>query len=282
MPPYGLRSDPRVAVLDHCPQAPLRLYCFPPAGQGAEFYVPWRELLAPVAELCSFHLPGRGRFADAPSHTDAHLLAGRLAAAVRAQDDERPVALFGHSAGALLAYETGQALHRGGRPPLLLAASAMSAPHSGTARRTFGQLIAQGQASVSSLLPLLPGHSPHAANPDPGAFAAAWTPLLADILLVLQHRFRDEPAPPYDLVVYGGDRDSVAPPHELAAWCDLVPLAPPPVLFPGGHMYLLEQPDAFCARLRDDLRCAAHRVPTERRHESAPGPSEARRPSDCR
>src|SRR5947207_2161455 len=82
----------------------LRLVCFPHAGAGATAYRSWPDLLPPDVELLSVCYPGRqDRFAEpfAPS-VDA-LAAGVADALVPLTGG--PFALFGHSMGAMVAYE---------------------------------------------------------------------------------------------------------------------------------------------------------------------------------
>jgi medium-chain acyl-[acyl-carrier-protein] hydrolase len=91
------------------PDARIRLLCIPHAGAGPSFYARWLTELAPEVEVCLAHLPGReSRFREPPG-TDLGLLAAQLAEAARPLLD-RPFALFGHSMGALLAYEVAHRL----------------------------------------------------------------------------------------------------------------------------------------------------------------------------
>src|SRR5688572_28408903 len=97
------------------PSAPLRLFCLPYAGGGAAAYRPWVRALAGVAEVVPLLLPGReSRFAEpAADRVDALVpglvdgLAPELAADAA---DPRPYAVFGHSMGALIAFELCRAL----------------------------------------------------------------------------------------------------------------------------------------------------------------------------
>lgn len=95
--------------------APVRLFCFPFAGGNAAAFQPWRPLLAPAVDLRVALLPGRGaRLFEQPLRELDELVA-HLAGAV-AELADRPFALFGHSLGALLAFEVTRELRRGRRP----------------------------------------------------------------------------------------------------------------------------------------------------------------------
>lgn len=82
-----------------------RLICFPFAGGNAASYAPWVGHLPENIELCAIQLPGRGnRFNEPPAQS---LLHDVVPALVQALDfrDATPCVYFGHSLGALMAFE---------------------------------------------------------------------------------------------------------------------------------------------------------------------------------
>lgn len=108
--------------------AALRLFCFPFAGGGASVYRSWRQIAPAGLDVLPVQLPGReGRIREAPCRNAASLaetLAGALSPHM-----SRPYALFGHSMGALIAFELAGRLREMGLPsPRLLVASASRAP----------------------------------------------------------------------------------------------------------------------------------------------------------
>lgn len=246
-----------LAVLAHRPQAALRLYCLPPAGLGPEFYLPWPPLLPPTVELCAVQLPGRGHLADQPSLTDPRQLAAALADLIHTQDDARPFALFGHSIGALLAFATTCRLRRTQRRlPVLLALSAMSAPHAGDFGYALGLRLAAGGGGLADLI----GPIPETVLRDPRQLAAAYVPLLADVLLLLHYRHHHEAPLEVDLALYGGESDPVHSSDQLTAWNDLVTTPTVPRIFPGGHMYPINQAAALIDQLGKDLHAATRYI----------------------
>jgi medium-chain acyl-[acyl-carrier-protein] hydrolase len=89
------------------PEARIRLLCIPHAGAGPSFYARWLTELAPAVEVCLAHLPGReSRFGET-ALDDLRFIAARVAGEVPL---DKPLALFGHSMGALVAYEVAQLL----------------------------------------------------------------------------------------------------------------------------------------------------------------------------
>src|SRR6186997_2012600 len=86
-----------------------RLFCFPFAGGGAATFRAWRSALAQDVEVVGVQLPGReGRFRE-PAFQEMTPLVEQLAVAIGSLFD-RPVTFFGHSAGALVAFELARTL----------------------------------------------------------------------------------------------------------------------------------------------------------------------------
>src|SRR2546423_1073197 len=87
------------------PHARMRLFCFPHAGAGALSFRRWVELLPQEIELCAIQLPGReDRFRE-PPFTDVDALVLALRQVLYPYELSRRFAFYGHSMGALVAYE---------------------------------------------------------------------------------------------------------------------------------------------------------------------------------
>jgi medium-chain acyl-[acyl-carrier-protein] hydrolase len=124
------RVDPWVLFPERRARAQVRLFCLPYAGSGASPFRAWAGALPSGIELCPIQLPGREeRLAERPFERLAPLVEA-LADAVYSHLD-RPFALFGHSMGALLAFELARSLRRpgAGQPLRHLFVSAYRAPH---------------------------------------------------------------------------------------------------------------------------------------------------------
>ena len=80
------------------------LLFFPWAGAGIEGVFPWRKLLPPRVAFSGVQLPGRGsRFGEKPASSLETIIEETVAAIAAAK--QKPTVLYGHSFGALLAYE---------------------------------------------------------------------------------------------------------------------------------------------------------------------------------
>jgi surfactin synthase thioesterase subunit len=110
-------------------QASLRLFCFPYTGGGAIVFRSWREFLPAQIEVCPVEIPGRGtRLMEIP-FTQLKPLIEALAPALVPYLN-KPFALFGHSMGALIAFEVARKLSQEyGRSPVHLFVSGRGGPH---------------------------------------------------------------------------------------------------------------------------------------------------------
>ncbi|PXX69497.1 Phosphopantetheine attachment site [Pseudomonas sp. LAMO17WK12:I10] len=110
------------------PGSRIRLYCFPYAHLSSTVFKEWQALLPADVEVRPIELPNRGdRLRERPLQ-DMWSLAATLTE-VLGDELDQPFALYGHSAGALMAYVWCQHLRAVGRPmPRHLFAAAYSAP----------------------------------------------------------------------------------------------------------------------------------------------------------
>jgi acyl transferase domain-containing protein/surfactin synthase thioesterase subunit/acyl carrier protein len=110
------------------PGSRIRLYCFPYAHLSTTVFKEWQALLPDDVEVRPIELPNRGdRLRERPLQ-DMWALAATLTE-VLGDELDQPFALYGHSAGALMAYVWCQHLRAVGKPlPRHLFAAAFSAP----------------------------------------------------------------------------------------------------------------------------------------------------------
>jgi medium-chain acyl-[acyl-carrier-protein] hydrolase len=112
------------------PDASLRLYCFAHAGAGAGAYRAWGEGLPATIDVCAVRLPGRESRIDEPPRTRLDDILAELVPLVAG--GPAPFAFFGHSLGALVAFELARALEDRGLPgPRHLVVSGHAAPQLG-------------------------------------------------------------------------------------------------------------------------------------------------------
>jgi len=115
---------PRAAV-----NAETRLFIFPYAGGGPAAFGKWQSELPVNMEAWIAHYPGRGsRYNEAPIK-QLNTLVENLSQAIQLLLD-KPFAFFGHSMGALVAFELARKIRENKLPqPAMLFISGCSAPH---------------------------------------------------------------------------------------------------------------------------------------------------------
>lgn len=128
----GSNVSPRQSKWFHVPKPVnrprLRLFCFPYAGGSASIYHQWPSYLPDDIEMCALQLPGRGaRIAEEPFVRIEPLMEALEEIIVPFMDTD--FAFFGHSLGAIVAYELNCWLEdKGYKLPKRLFVAGRSAP----------------------------------------------------------------------------------------------------------------------------------------------------------
>jgi len=207
-----------------------RLVCLPYAGGSADAYRPWSAWLPDGCELLTPDLPGHGRrLPETPLETTAAVVADLLP---RLGDPALPLVLFGHSMGALLAYELCQALCAHGTPPRTLVLSAVGPPEVLRADR---ELADDPEALLAHVARL--GATPPEVLASDAMRALVLRPLQADFRLLAAAPRSPARTVPVPLYVLAGDRDPVHPPREVARWKHHAPHWQGLRVLPGDHFF---------------------------------------------
>ena len=109
-PEYIVSDGPWIDFRSSQKECRMRLFCFPYAGGGAWFYRNWQAQLPARVEVCPIELPGRGRRVAETPFRSLTLAANAISEAIAPYARNAPCAVFGHSMGALLAFEVGSRL----------------------------------------------------------------------------------------------------------------------------------------------------------------------------
>ena len=212
----------------------MRLFCLPFAGGGASMFRTWGKALPPTIEVCPVQLPGREeRLAD-PPYTDLRALAESLAVQLQPYV-QKPFALFGHSVGALLAFELTTSLRRQSGPmPLVLYLSAHRAPHLPLRRKPLYQLPdAEFLQGVRAM-----GGTPAAVFESKAVLDLVLPALRADFTALDTYRFVPEAPLDCPLVLYAGLKDTEVSPQDVETWQEYTTRTTILRLFPGDHFFL--------------------------------------------
>jgi medium-chain acyl-[acyl-carrier-protein] hydrolase len=212
----------------------LRLFCFPYAGGSAALYQRWPAAFAPDVEVCAVQLPGRGPRLHEPALR--HL--NQVLDALEVELDpylNRPFALFGHSMGALTAFELARRLRaRGGPQPLALIVSGRSAPQFVSSRAPLhGLPDEQLWAELRKL-----NGTPDTVLRNRGLMEMLGPTLRADFALCETWSHLPEAPLAVPLLALGGLEDATVSPAALEGWRSHITRAFSQRLLPGDHFFL--------------------------------------------
>lgn len=226
------------------------LACLPFAGSGAGFYRPWRKLESNRFTVIPLQLPGREEQFRQEPFTDAATAARRLAPDLIRQAGENPVAIYGHSLGAILAFELARELERLGQVRLIhLFPSGSPGPWTSRPRRATGLDNEDFLARVLEFA----GYQHEAFN-DP-EMRDLFLPLLrADVAMHENYVPSEAPALRVSVTAMRGADDALVPASDLTQWAETTSGPFDMLEIPGGHMYLVDEPERTLATIE---RCIA-------------------------
>ncbi|MFI8952675.1 thioesterase II family protein [Streptomyces sp. NPDC053750] len=231
------------------PRAPVRLVCFPHAGGSASFFFPLAGALAPDAEVLAVQYPGRQNRRHEPCVDDVHALADAVAQALGARSDGRPFALFGHSMGSLVAFETARRLQTRGAAPSVLFASGRPAP---SCLRADTVHLRDDQGILDEIRAV--GGTDARILDDPELLSFALPALRADYRAVETYRAVEGAAVACPVTVLTGDHDPRVSVAEAEGWAVHTTGGFSMRVFPGGHFYLAELAREVAEAIRTTLR----------------------------
>jgi surfactin synthase thioesterase subunit len=217
------------------PEAPARLVCLPHAGGSANYYFPLSAALARSVDVLAVQYPGRGDRLRESGVDNMDTLADRVADALGPWRG-RPLALFGHSMGATLAFEVARRLERDGEPLLALFASGRRAPsrhrHGSVHRYTDDELMAELKRLNGTDSRLL----------EDSAVLRLFLPAIrSDYKAIETYVCQPGAVITCPIHAFFGDSDTQATLEEVRAWRSHTESDFDLTVLPGGHFYLSEQ-----------------------------------------
>jgi medium-chain acyl-[acyl-carrier-protein] hydrolase len=219
------------------PAARVRLLCLPFAGGGASAFRPWADGLPLTVEVGAVQPPGREtRFRDPPFI--------RLSQYVTALANDLtplldlPVAVCGHSMGALAAFELAREWRRRGQPgPERLILTGRAAPHLPPRRKPIHTLPDREFRSELKAL----GGTPAAVIDNDELMAALLPTLRADFTVLETYEYTEEAPLDCPILAMTGAEDTVAPPADVEQWRSHTRSRFDIRVLPGDHFFIQTQ-----------------------------------------
>lgn len=219
----------------------FRLFCFPHAGGSAAFFRNFREPLRDLAELAPVQYPGHeNRRSENYVGTMQELVQSLVADLAPGLAGE--FSFFGHSMGAIVAFELTRVLRREGLPqPRLLIASGARAPQF---RRNYTPRPDPSREELLDEVRRLEG------LPDPEMADFILPSLEADTALYRRYVYHDESPLDLSIAAVGGERDPNVNEQHIRAWAEQTTASFVWQLLPGGHFFLRSEQQVFLEWLR--------------------------------
>jgi len=215
------------------PSTSLRLFCLPHAGGNTMHFHGWAGWLPATVEVVPVDLPGHGTRLREPLKDGWQPLIDDLVDLVARRIDG-PYALFGHSLGALAAYDVARSLTERREPPELLLVAGRNAPGAPATHRPIRDL--PDDQFLDALIRL--GGTSAAIRHQPELLEMYLPLLRTDIRLAECYTSRPGAVLPCPLVAFAGRRDRMTDPAGVLAWHRETRATFELVLMDAGHFFL--------------------------------------------
>jgi medium-chain acyl-[acyl-carrier-protein] hydrolase len=230
-------------------QAVFRLFCFPYAGGSARIFQKWPHRFPPTVEVCPLQYPGRGNRLREQPFARLEPLVQNIAEALLPLL-EKPFAFFGHSMGAMVAFELTRQLRRENKTlPVQLLVSASRAPQ--LPDRTPVAYDLPEPEFIQELRRL--NGTPTEVLDHPELMKLMLPLLRADFAVAQTYTYIPEPPLLCPIRVYGGLEDQSVLPESLEGWREQTTGPFSLRLFPGDHFFLQTAESLLIQRITEEL-----------------------------
>jgi surfactin synthase thioesterase subunit len=208
------------------------LYIFPHAGGSAQYYVPFAKAFVSEIKRVAVQYPGRGGSHDLGSFTTIPDLAERTHRMLSPLDQSHgKVAFFGHSMGALLAFEVARRFEVAGNPISALFVSASAAPG-----RVGYDYIPDSDRGLLDAVSEMTGVNPEFLENE--EFAAKILPTLRGLKAISKYDCPVDATVSCPIFAFIGDDDEVATYEKAVPWSQRTTSEFSVRVFTGHHFYL--------------------------------------------
>src|ERR1044072_2672741 len=240
-------SNPWILTRGVNPQARMNLVCFPYAGGGPQLFNNWQQSF-PQLQVCMVQYPGRGSRIDEPAFTNCTALVDAFMPHLLPFVN-KPFAFFGHSMGAIIAFEVARRLQQRGLKPARLFFSGRRAPQTPDHdRKTYDLPDAEFTAELRRL-----NGTPTQVLEHPELMQLMLQIIRADFTLTQTYTY--QPGPPLNcpFSVFGGFQDVDVTRDLLEAWCELTTCDCALKMFDGDHFFIQTNTTAVLKTIAEQL-----------------------------
>jgi len=195
--------------------AKLRLYCFHDAGGSTNLFSEWEKYVKTDTELVFIQLPGRGDLMDKQPYSDFKQFMIDFIPEIKQHIGNKPFALYGHSMGGLLAFETARELQN--KHGLFAKSLIVSgAPSLKGYVNHFVNTIIESNLSDVDLVKYLP----NAENIDikNSFYLQMLHTLMADFKLLYSYKYQEQELLKTRVVAFGANNDDRVNINDVKKW----------------------------------------------------------------
>lgn len=245
-------SDRWIRWFDQVNDAHVRLLCFPHAGGAATYFLPLSNILSPAIQVLGIQYPGRQERRNEKCIEAIPELADLIVDQLDVVTDEA-FALFGHSMGAVIAFEVTRRLEAQGRLPMALFVSGRRAPSCNRLEATY---FLNDRALVAELKSLSSMNS--RILEDEEVMQSFLPAIRSDYKAIETYRCNPDQSPiSTPIYAHFGHDDPKVTGEEARRWAEHTSGGFEAVTYPGGHFYL----ENHIAQLATNIReCITRKI----------------------
>jgi surfactin synthase thioesterase subunit len=209
-----------------------KLYVFPHAGGSAQYYVPFAKAFSTDVKCIAVQYPGRRGTHDLASFTSICELADQIWRMLsRGDQSNEELAFFGHSMGALVAFEVARRYEQTGNPIAALFVSACAAPG-----RIGYDYIPDSDRGLLDAVSEMTGANPEFLEDK--EFAERILPTLRGLKAIANYECAPDATVSCPIYAFLGDADEVATYEKVMGWSERTTAGFNARVFAGHHFYL--------------------------------------------
>ncbi|MDJ1182481.1 type I polyketide synthase [Roseofilum casamattae] len=235
-------------------EAQTRLFCFHPWGSSASLFQQWSSQLSSQIEILPIQLPGRQQRIDETPIINFSELIETLGEVIHPYSD-KPLALFGHSMGAIVAFEVARVLqNKYNTQPVHLFVSGAKPP---SEIAWLDQLLSLSEdEKLQYLLDI--SDIPETIMSDRALLDEFMTIFNSDLKLVESYTYTPEVTLTCPISSISGIDDPILTSNELSQWSNYSTGSFATNRFPGKHMYF-DRSQSLLLKTIDDVLTARHK-----------------------
>ncbi|MGD0023031.1 MAG: SDR family NAD(P)-dependent oxidoreductase, partial [Xanthobacteraceae bacterium] len=253
-------SESLVTPLTRHASARWNLIGIPYIAGGANVFGPWTAEIGRDADVLAVHLPGHDGRISEPAYDDIDVLVAALGPSILPYTTRR-YAIYGHSFGAVIAFELARWLRSAGaRAPEHLFVGAHGAPRlpSALGRYLDGwPKFVLGQVSQSVLAEFLKPVLPRKLIENGALLERVLPTIRTELGMLLRYCYTVAPPLECPITCFGGAQDVIAP-DTLQAWEAETNAEFRLIMLPSDHLFLRSQTPAITKLISHamDVRCS--------------------------